>query len=85
MSKNGGYLIVDCGEISFTKGKPQVVSGVYDKLESCSKAVLISGVELDGTEYGDIFVSLRVNGSAFTGEFYSGTITINDDDEIIFN
>lgn len=85
MSKNGGYLIIDCGEISFTTGVPKVIEGVYDRLESCSKAVLISGVELDGTEYGDVFVNLRVSGSSFTGEFYSGAITINDDDEIIFN
>ena len=58
----------------------QTIDGVYDKIKSTRKAILISGLNVGGTEYHDTFVELTVSGTNYTGTIYGKTITISNAD-----
>lgn len=95
--KKGGYKIIDLkGEEIDTSGTSKInVPGVYDEIEgSYGKAILLSGLNIDGTIENDIFVrpeivsddfvvTLGVVASTTTGVTVS-TLTIDDDDDITY-
>lgn len=76
----GGYQIIDLKNKELTSGVGMVYEGIYDKIEGTRKAILISGLNVGGTEYHDTFVELTVNESNFVGTIYGKTITISDND-----
>ena len=73
---HGGYQIIDLKNTTLKVGTGTKIDGVYDKIKSTRKAILISG----GTEYHDTFVELTVSGTNFTGTIYGKTITISNED-----
>ena len=77
---NGGYQIIDLKNIKLTVGTGTKIDGVYDKIKSTRKAILISGLNVGGTEYHDTFVELTVSGTNYTGTIYGKTITISNAD-----
>lgn len=78
----GGYQIIDLKNKNFTTGVGIVFEGVYDLLEGTRKAILFTGIQVDDTEFGDTFVELDVEGSAYIGIIYGTTIKIEDTDVI---
>ena len=74
----GGYQIIDLGNKKLTIGTGMVYDGIYDKIEGTRKAILVSGLNVGGTEYHDTFVELTVSGTDYTGTIYGKTITISD-------
>lgn len=78
--ETGGYQIIDFKGVQFELNTGQTIKGVYDQLESTRKAILLSGLNVGGTEYHDIFPSLKVSGTDYTLDCYGYTITITDDD-----
>lgn len=74
----GGYQILDLSGISFTVGITKYVKGAYEKIEGTRKVILISGLEVDGTEYRDCFVDFYVDNANFVGSIYGKTITIGN-------
>lgn len=77
---NGGYQIIDLKNIKLKVGTGTTIDGVYNKIKSTRKAILISGLNVGGTEYHDTFVELTVSGTNFTGTIYGKTITISNAD-----
>lgn len=77
---NGGYQIIDLKNTKLTLGTGTKIDGVYDKIKSTRKAILISGLNVGGTEYHDTFVELTVSGTNYTGTIYGKTITISNAD-----
>lgn len=78
----GGYQIIDLKNKELTSGVGMVYEGIYDKVEGTRKAILISGLNVGGTEYHDTFVELTVNSTNFEGTIYGKTITISDEDVV---
>ena len=78
--KHGGYQIIDLKNTKLTVGTGTKIDGVYDKIKSTRKAILISGLNVGGTEYHDTFVELTVSGTNYTGTIYGKTITISNAD-----
>lgn len=78
----GGYQIIDLKNKELESGVGMVFDGIYDKIEGTRKAILISGLNVGGTEYHDTFVELAVNGSNYEGTIYGKTITISDVDVV---
>lgn len=74
----GGYQILDLSGHSFTTGASGYVKGAYEKIEGTRKVILVSGLEVDGTEYRDAFVDFSVNESNYVGTMYGKTITIGN-------
>lgn len=78
----GGYQIIDLTNKPLTSGVGMVFDGVYDKVEGTHKAILVSGLNVGGTEYHDSFVDFTVAGTAFMGTIYGKTIKIEDTDVV---
>lgn len=78
----GGYQIIDLQNKELESGVGMVYEGTYDKIEGTRKAILISGLNVGGTEYHDTFVELTVNGSNYEGTIYGKSITISDADVV---
>lgn len=82
--KNGGYKIIDLKDRSLSD-EAVVIAGIYESIEdSHRKPLLLSGIVLDDVEKNDVFVEASVNDGSYVISVYGGTITINDDDEVVF-
>lgn len=55
--KKGGYVIIDFSGIKFSVDKAVKIPGIYEKIKSGTKPILISGLVFDDVEYRDRFVS----------------------------
>ena len=83
MSLKGGYKIIDFKDINLVTGVGISITGVYDAIKSNSrKAILISGISIDGVKMADSFVELLVNGTKYTGTLYGKTITSTNTDVV---
>lgn len=83
MSMNGGYKVVDFKDVNITTADGATVVGVYEEIEgSHRKAILVSGVTLDGVEQRDTFVDPVVNSGSYTFTAYGKTFTITHDDKV---
>lgn len=83
MSLKGGYKIIDFKDINLVTGTASTIAGVYDAIESnYRKAILISGIVIDGVEKADAFVELSVDNSNFVGSLYGKTLTITNTDKV---
>ena len=89
MSRKGGYKIIDLKNKELQIGVGMVYDGIYDAIESTTKQILISGLNIDGLEVNDlpvIFTSVESSYQAIiplsTGDKY---INVNDNDVVIIN
>lgn len=79
----GGYKVVNFKDENITAENGATVSGVYESLENnYHKALMISGVVIDGTEYNDTFVEVTVSGSDYTFTAYGKTFTVTSEDKV---
>lgn len=74
MSKNGGYKIIDLKNKELSVGVGMVFDDIYDAIEGTKKALLISGLNIEGHEYHDIFVQPYTEGGNYCFD------VINNDD-----
>lgn len=84
----GGYQIIDFKNHNFQEGMGFVIDGIYDKIESTRKPILVTGLILDEYEYRNKFVDIEVNGSNFELDYNLGIsgkhirITVQDTDVV---
>lgn len=82
---NGGYKIIDFKDINITTGGSVTVVGVYESIESSHrKALLISGLTIDGVEKNDCFVDCTPANNSFTFTAYGKTFTVTNEDAVSF-
>lgn len=83
MSLKGGYKIIDFKDINLVTGTASTIAGVYDAIKSnYRKAILISGIIIDGVKMADSFVELLVVGTNYTGTLYGKNLTITNTDAV---
>lgn len=83
MSLKGGYRIIDFKDINLVTGTASTITGVYDAIKSNHrKAILISGIVIDGVKMADSFVELSVVSADYTGKLYGKTLTITKADKV---
>lgn len=83
MSLKGGYKIIDFKDINLVTGTGITITGVYDAIKSnYRKAILISGISIDGVKMADSFVELLAVGTKYTGTLYGKTLTITNTDAV---
>lgn len=80
----GGYQIVDLANNEFVTGTAIQIPGIYALVDSNSKAVLLSGINLDGKTYNDLYVSMYKVDFKYTAKVYGKYIVIDEDDNVIF-
>lgn len=83
--KNGGYAIIDFGDNDIVTGTGATIEGIYEAIEgSYRKAILISGITVDGIEKRDCFVCPEITDSNYTFTAYGKTFTITAENKVTF-
>lgn len=81
----GGYKIVNFHDINIVTTDGATVLGVYESIESSHrKAILISGITIDGVEKPDCFIDCEVSDGNYTFAAYGKTFTVTHDDKVTF-
>lgn len=79
----GGYKIVDFKDVNITTDAGATVIGVYESIEaSHRKAIMISGIVIDGVEKPDCFIDCSVADGNYTFTAYGKTFTVTHDNKI---
>lgn len=79
----GGYKIIDFKDVNITTAGGATVAGIYETIEHTHrKALMVSGVTIDGVEKPDCFISCDVADGSYTFSAYGKTFTISNADKI---
>lgn len=77
----GGYKIVNFYDVNITTGEGVTVTGVYESIESSHrKAIMLSGVTIDGVEKPDCFVDCEVQDGNYQFTAYGKNWVITNAD-----
>lgn len=80
--KTGGYVIIDLENVQIS-GTTKTIRGIYDAVKNANgHALLLSGLNVGGTSYGDTFVSAKEGPGLFTIVAYGNQIEISSTDEV---
>ena len=81
----GGYKIIDFNDVNIITGDGATVQGIYDDIKnSHRKAIMVSGITIDGVEKPDCFVDCEVSGSDYKFSAYGKTFTITSENKVTF-
>lgn len=81
--KRGGYHIVDFKDQNITTESGATIVGIYEEFEgSYRKAILISGVTIDGVEQRDTFVNPTNSENTYTFTAYGKTFTVTSENKV---
>lgn len=79
----GGYKVVDFKDVNLTVDEGSTISGIYEEVEgSYRKAILVSGVTINGVEYRDTFVDVSHAENNYSFSAYGYTFTISNDEKV---
>ena len=78
--RKGGYKVINLNDNNLTTSNT-TITGIYKDIKSnYRKAILLSGITINGVEYSDCFTTFNVSGSNLIATVYNNTITITDTD-----
>lgn len=84
--RKGGYKIIDLKDVNLVTDTKVKVNGVYNSIEnSYRKPLLISGINLNGVEKNDIFITPNISGENYTFQAYGFNFTVLSEDTIEIN
>lgn len=80
----GGYKIIDFADVALTTaGAAVTIEGVYEAIEaSYRKPLLLSGLNIDGTEKNDVFATPTTSDGNYVFTVYGKTITVTAADAV---
>lgn len=79
----GGYHIVDFKDANITTADGATIVGIYEEIEgSYRKAILVSGVTLDGVEQRDTWVDPVAGENNYTFTAYGKTFTVTNEEKV---
>lgn len=79
----GGYKIINFGDVNILTEGGATVTGIYKDIEKTHrKAIMVSGITINGVEKPDCFVDCEVSGSNYTFTAYGKTFTITNEDKV---
>ena len=80
--KTGGYVIIDLENVQIG-GIAKTIRGIYNAVKNANgHAILLSGLNVGGTSYGDTFVSAKEGTGKFTIVAQGNQIEISTADEV---
>ena len=79
----GGYQIINFNDVDLST--PKTIKGIYSKIANTRKALLFSGVKVNGMLCRDTFVTVENAGTSYVGALYAEdgtmiTLSINNND-----
>ena len=78
----GGYKIIDLGYTNFTTSKSVTVPGIYEKINSARKAIMLEHFSIGGTDCRPCFPEITVSGTSFKFDAYGKTFTVANNDSV---
>lgn len=78
----GGYNIIDLGYTNFTTAKSVTVPGIYGRIKSARKAIMLEHFSIGGTVCRPCFPEITVSGTNFTFDVYGKTFTVANTDAV---
>ena len=78
----GGYKIIDLGYKNFTTSKAVTVPGIYERIRSSRKAIMLEHFSIGGTDCRPCFPEITVSGTSFTFDVYGKTFTVANTDSV---
>lgn len=79
----GGYDIIDFKDVNITTETGATITGIYNAIAaSYRKALLVSGITLDGVEQRDCFIDCTHAENSYTFTAHGKTFTITNEDKI---
>lgn len=81
----GGYQIINLGGVAHTLNIGMQHENLYGRIEGTQKPILLSGLNIGGFDYHDVYVEPKVVGSSYVIEAYGYSISINDNDVVVIN
>lgn len=81
----GGYQIINLDGVAHNVGSGVTHEGIYERIDGTQKPIMLSGLNVGGTDYHDSYVTPIVVGSNYVIEVYDFKITINANDSVIVN
>lgn len=84
----GGYQIINLGNKELTD-EATIIKGVYNLIEGTKKPILLTNVNVGGTEIHNFFPQVHINDGNFELPWIMsasavGRIIVNDDDEVTY-
>lgn len=80
----GGYQIIDLNDVNHSNDVGVIHNGVYNKIKSTRKVILLSGIVFRGIKYNDMFVFPKYNNTEISMKIGNIDITINENDVVKF-
>lgn len=78
----GGYKIIDLGYMNFTTAKAVTVPGIYERIRSSRKSIMLEHFSIGGTDCRPCFPEITVSGTSFTFDAYGKTFTVANNDSV---
>lgn len=76
----GGYQIINFDGVEFRTGISMQCEGLYEKIEGTRKAILLSGLTVDGKEYHDVYINPQIFTYSFLFDCGDFILDISDRD-----
>lgn len=81
----GGYQIIDLNDVNHSNQVGVIHNGVYNKIKSTRKVILLSGIVFQGIKYNDMFVFPKYDdNNGFNMKIGNTDITIDENDVVTF-
>lgn len=81
----GGYQIIDLNDVNHINDVGVIHNGIYNKIKSTRKVILLSGIVFRGIKYNDMFVFPKYNyNTGISMKIGNIDITINENDVVKF-
>lgn len=78
----GGYKIIDLGYTNFTTEAAATVPGIYEKIESARKVIMLEHFSIAGTDCRPCFPEITVSKTNFVFDAYGYTFTVANTDAV---
>ena len=80
----GGYKIIDLQDINIVSNQSTTITGIYEAIESnYRKPLLLSRIQINGTEYNDLFIEVTSVQSNWKFIAYGYQFTITSADGVV--
>lgn len=78
----GGYKVIDLGYTNFTTSKSVTLPGIYEKIRTSKKSVLLEHFSIGSTWCRPCFPEITVSGTNFVFDVYGHTFTVSNTDSV---
>ena len=80
----GGYQIINLDGVVHNDGSGVTHEGIYERIKGTQKPIMISGININGSDYHDCYVEPNVKNSNYEFKMYGYKVTVTNSDVVTF-